>query len=228
MLHRNGRCVTTSHPRLLYIQVWHACVSSERRPSIRTFSGGSVRRPLSIVFVLVLGCTAEPIDGPDPLRPQQYVIEMVNGNTAPAVVWGGRTLDSAFLIPYAVGRPVDQRLVNDRTGRGGTGGDTRDTTVARGQFIDLRVITGIRDSSIVDVVVKDTVVIITRPHPDPSRVRVDTGAFVGNQLLLATIIDYRQGYSFSSGIERCPEPMPIVYTPHACAYHAILTYKLVR
>jgi hypothetical protein len=97
---------------------------------------------------------------------------------------------------------VDQRLVNDRTGRGGRGGNTRDTTVARGQMMDIRVFQLVnsmsgtsslsKDSTLVDVEVRDTLFIIKRPHPNPSLAYVDTGYFVGNDLIVPTLFDYRE------------------------------------
>jgi hypothetical protein len=152
------------------------------------------------------GCGGDGIGGPDALRPQYYDLQFVNNGSLPALLFtlpfGGRVhLQSATLVPYAVGRTIDQRLINDRTGRGGTGGNTRDTSVARGQMIDLRILleTGDhdpvlrRDSTLVDVEVRDTVFIITRPHPDPARVRKDTGFFVDDLLVVPTLLDYSWG-----------------------------------
>lgn len=114
-------------------------------------------------------------------------------------------LESATLVPYAVGRTIDQRLVNDRTGRGGTGGNTRDTTVARGQFMDIRILREImndgsgtvvftKDSTIVDVEVRDTTFVLTRSRPVLARATEDTGHFVDGRLVIATDIDYRIRY----------------------------------
>lgn len=136
---------------------------------------------------------------PDPLRPERYQLQFVDNNSLPIVLIGGlgddaTLLDSAALIPYAVGRTLDRRLVNDRTGRGNTGGNARDTTVARGQFMDVKVIKQFtpsmgttsyqRDSTLVDVEIHDTMVIVTRDHPGASQVKVDTGYFSGDLLVL--------------------------------------------
>ena len=134
-----------------------------------------LHRPLGFLARLYLivplaGCTESSGAGPDLLRQERYQLLYANNNTLPVVLIDGigddRTeLDSATLVPYAVGRTIDRRLVNDRTGRGGTGGNTRDTTVVRGQFMDIRVlrhvtpslgtITYQRDSTIVDVEIRD-------------------------------------------------------------------------
>ncbi len=143
--------------------------------------------------------------GPDPIVPQYYSLAMLDNQSLPFLLWrdgfgGTNQLQSATLIPYAVGRTIDRRLLNDRTGRGQSGGNARDTTVARGQMMDIRILRMVsssgdvnlyRDSAMVDVEVKDTVVIVSRPHPDPSRVRVDTGYFQNDRLILATVLDYR-------------------------------------
>jgi hypothetical protein len=134
--------------------------------------------------------------GPEPLAPQYYNLTSVSDRALPTP-YAGATLISGKLVPYAVGRPLDQRLVNDRTGRGSTGGNTRDTTVLRGQMMDIRVvrfaladgtIVHERDSMIVDVEIRDTVFIITRPFPDPSRTAHDTGAVLGRLLIVPTHI----------------------------------------
>ena len=189
-----------------------------------------MRRPLFLgaLALTLTSCASDPGTGPGPLRPQHYMIERVGEGVIPTPLWRGMILDSAFLIPVAVGRTIDQRLVNDRTGSGGTGGNTRDTTVARGQFVDLRVFHGgERDSTVVDVMIRDTVVVITRLHPDPTRVRSDSGWFAGGRLVLPTIIDYRQKYPFHvPGIERCPTPMPTAYAYLPCEYLTELVYRL--
>jgi hypothetical protein len=187
-------------------------------------------RLLVVAIAFLAACNADSSAGPDPLRPQHYMVERLGEGVIPTVIWDRRILDSAFLIPVAVGRTIDQRLVNDRTDRGGTGGNTRDTTVARGQFHDVRVLRGgERDSTIVDVMIRDTVVVITRPHPDPTRVRSDTGWYAGGRLVLPTIIDYRQKWPFHvEGIERCPEPMRTAYWRAPCEYRTELVYRLER
>ena len=159
------------------------------------------------LLVSLAACSGDSGVGPDPIRPQFYQVELVGESTVPArffnVAFGGWVrLDSATLVPYAVGRTIDQRLINDRTGRGGSGGNTRDTTVARGQMMDIRILSEMssadevlsvtRDSTLVDVMVKDTMFIITRPHIDPARVRVDTGYFLGDWLLVPTVTNYQQ------------------------------------
>jgi hypothetical protein len=177
-------------------------------------------------LVLLAACASERPVGPDPFRPTRYLVERIGINKTPSPIWGLRILDSAFLSPYAVGRPIDQRLLNDRTGRGQTGGNTRDTTIARGQFIDKRYISGELDSTIVDVTIMDTVVIISRPHPDPTRVRADTGWFLDNKLVLPTTIDYRMNWSWHvAGLERCPPP-PMQYVNLPCEYRTELVYRL--
>ena len=153
---------------------------------------------------LILACSSGDGTGPDPLRPQYYQLDLFDGGSLPVVLIRGldprdhSDLDSATLSPFAVGRTIDQRFFGDRTGRGNTGGNTRDKTVARGQFMVRRVIkhttftlgtvTVERDSLVVDLEVRDTVVIIKRPHPDPARVQVDTGYFLGNLLVVPTVL----------------------------------------
>ena len=141
--------------------------------------------------------------GPDPIRPSFYTLELVDNNSLPRTMWsklgGTISFKSATLMPYAVGRTIDKRLVNDRTGGGSSGGNTRDTTVARGQMMDIRIFlmenaTGaveVKDSTVVDVEVSDTSFIVRRPHPNPQLARVDTGYFVGNLLVVPTVLDYR-------------------------------------
>lgn len=155
----------------------------------------------------IAACSSDGGVGPDPIRPQFYQIELVDNGALPFklfdLAFGGWVrIDSATLVPYAVGRTIDQRLINDRTGRGGSGGNTRDTTVARGQMMDIRVLSEmdasnsvvrvVRDSSVVDVAVKDTMFIVTRPHIDPTRVRVDTGYFLDDKLVVPTVANYPQ------------------------------------
>ena len=76
------------------------------------------------------------------------------------------------------------------------------------------------------MMVRDTVVIITRPHPDPSRVRVDTGWFADGRLNVPTLIDYRQKFPIPwQGLERpCPLEVEPQYTPRPCVYSARLVY----
>lgn len=187
-----------------------------------------MRRFLLIGFAVLTGCGAEAANGPDPYRPDRYRILFINTNSVPVELWGGMRIDSAFLIPYGMGRTIDQRLINDRTGRGGTGGNTRDTTVGRGQFMDIRSFAGGgRDSTIVELMVKDTVVVVTRLHPDAARVRVDTGWFSPDgRLVIPTIIDYQQKYPVPyPGLERpCPNGIELQYNPRGCPYRATLVY----
>jgi hypothetical protein len=159
--------------------------------------------PLMVLSVLA-ACSSDGGIGPDAFRPQFYDLQFVDNTSLPAVLWtdafGGRVeMQSATLVPYAVGRTIDQRLINDRTGRGSSGGNTRDTSVARGQMMDIRIlrqvssigeVTFLRDSLLVDVEVRDTVFVVSRPHPDPARVRVDTGYFVDALLIIPTLLDY--------------------------------------
>ncbi len=161
---------------------------------------------LSVTCGMLAGCGggSGPVQ-PDPIIPQYYTLGMLDNGSLPYMLhqdaFGGKIyMVSARLIPYAVGRTIDKRLMNDRTGGGASGGNTRDTTVARGQFMDIRNlnlvapdggITPRRDSTLVDVMVRDTMFVISRPHPDPGRVRVDTGYFVGVKLIVPTVIDYR-------------------------------------
>lgn len=155
--------------------------------------------PLALTLVIVCAACAKDAAGPEPFKPQYYKLTAVDDRTIPLVIFGD-SLVGATLVPYAVGRPLDQRLVNDRTGRGETGGNTRDTTVLRGQMMDIRqfkrplndsVTVYPRDSTIVDVEIRDTVFIITRPHPDPARTQVDTGAVLGRLLIVPTTINDR-------------------------------------
>lgn len=159
---------------------------------------------LLVAPAIVFSCRKSSLTGPDPVRPQFYRLVQFGDSTVPTlfyrVFFGWVRIDSVKMIPYAVGRTIDQRLLNDRTGRGGTGGNTRDTTVARGQFMEIRylsemnssneVVKSTRDSSVVDVELRDTTFIVTRPHPDPTRTRVDTGHFAGDYLLLPVLVDY--------------------------------------
>ena len=189
--------------------------------------GVTVSSLLILSLSLLMACGSDSTEGPDPFRQDRYRILFLNTNSVPVIIWGGMRLDSAFLIPYGMGRTIDQRLTNDRTGRGGTGGNTRDTTIARGQFMDVRIfLGGGRDSTIVDMMVRDTVVIVTRPHPDPSRVRADTGWFADGRLNLPTLIDYRQKYPIIwPGLERpCPLDIEPMYTPRPCVYRTMLVY----
>ena len=166
-----------------------------------------------IAVTAVFACTAcksGDSAGPDPIPPRQFMLHSVDNGTLPAFLWedpffgGEYHLESASLVPYAIGRTIDQRLVNDRTGRGGTGGNTRDTTVARGQFMDIRILRLVvkgengqvadiqfrRDSTLVDVEVRDTTVVITRVHPNKTISAIDSGYFVDNELVLPTTLDY--------------------------------------
>lgn len=171
-------------------------------------------------------CSSADGAGPDPIPPRQFNLQMVDNGTLPAFLWrdpdfGGEWyLQDAMLIPYAVGRTIDERLVNDRTGRGGTGGNTRDTTVARGQFMDIRTLrqfvndgTGSivlrRDSTLVDAEVRDTVLIVTRSHPNRTIAAIDTGYFQDDMLVMRTTLDYLAQF----GLPRRP---------------IILTYRLSR
>ena len=174
-------------------------------------------------LLTLAACNSDGGAGPDPISPQYYALTSVDNGSLPSLLWedafGGRVLlESATLVPYAVGRTVDQRLINDRTGRGGSGGNTRDTTVLRGQMMDIRVvrfalhdgtIVHERDSMIVDVEIRDTVFIITRPFPDPARVAHDTGAVLGRLLIVPTRIS-RANYGSQAG------------------YPAVLQYTITR
>lgn len=161
---------------------------------------------LSVMCGTLAGCGGgDGVTPPDPIIPQYYTLGMLDNGSIPYLLYsdpfGGTIyMASARLIPYAVGRTIDKRLMNDRTGGGASGGNSRDTTVARGQFMDIRnfnlvassgVITPYRDSTLVDVMVMDTMFVITRPHPGASRSRVDTGYFVGESLIIPTILDYQ-------------------------------------
>ena len=172
-------------------------------------------RSLACVLVVaagsVAGCNSDGGAGPDPIAPQFYALQTIDNGSLPYLLatdaFGGKVfVESATLVPYAVGRTIDQRLVNDRTGRGGSGGNTRDTTVARGQMMDIRVLRNTtaagdviltKDSTLVDVQVRDTSFIISRPHPDPARVRVDTGYYIGSQLIVPTMLDYRTMFNMT-------------------------------
>jgi predicted small secreted protein len=166
---------------------------------------------IAAILAATAACNNDGGVGPDPIAPQFYDLEMIDNGSLPYLMFtdafGGKVfVESATLVPYAVGRTVDSRLLNDRTGRGGSGGNTRDTTVARGQMMDIRIIrqttaaggvTYTKDSTLVDVQVQDTSFIISRPHPDPARVRVDTGYYVGSQLIVPTLLDYRPAFNMT-------------------------------
>ena len=79
-------------------------------------------------------------------------------------------MNSATLQPHAPGKMRDVREIRE--------------TYAGGFSLS-------RDSSIVDVEVSGTRYIITRPHPNPSLVRVDTGNFENGLLIVPTNLDYR-------------------------------------
>jgi hypothetical protein len=148
--------------------------------------------------------------GPDPIPPRQFNLQMMDNGSLPAFLWqdpelGGQWhLESAALIPFAIGRTLDQRLINDRTGRGTSGGNTRDTTVARGQFMDIRTLRQVvrdsegvpidvvfrKDSTLVDVEVRDTTLVIRRSAPNKTLSAIDTGYFVGDKLVMFTTLDY--------------------------------------
>ena len=179
-----------------------------------------------VASLALASCNGADNAGPDPIPPRLFNLALVDNASLPHFLWrepifGGEWyLEAARLVPYAVGRTIDQRLVNDRTGRGGTGGNTRDTTVARGQFMDIRTIREFVndgsgrivlsiDSTLVDAEVRDTVLIITRVQPNKTISAVDTGHFIGDQLVLKTTIDYRTKYG-----------MPLM--------SKILTYQLSR
>ena len=85
-----------------------------------------------------LSCQPLTESGPEPFRPQFYSLVIVDDKPLPQQYFpeGNYSLVGGKLAPYAVGRTIDQRLVNDRGGRGSTGGNTRDTTVLRGQFLE--------------------------------------------------------------------------------------------
>lgn len=172
-----------------------------------------MNRWLSVVATAAIlagssACSSDGGAGPDPIAPRFYALELIDNGSLPFLMWtdqfGGKVfMESATLVPYAVGRTVDQRLINDRTGGGSSGGNTRDTTVARGQMMDIRILRQVtstgavvqtRDSTIVDVQVRDTSFIISRPHPDPTRVRVDTGYYVGSQLIVRALLDYQLAF----------------------------------
>jgi hypothetical protein len=157
----------------------------------------------TIVAIATAGC-AEKSTGPDPFAPVFYDLIRVNDRALPLNLGGQAMMLGGKLVPYAVGHPGDQRLINDRTGRGATGGNTRDTTVLRGQMMDLRRLrikvyldsVDVNDSTVVDVEIRDTVFIVKYPHIDPARVSADTGVIIGNTLILPTRI---RGTYFGSG-----------------------------
>jgi hypothetical protein len=166
---------------------------------------------LAIAIVATAACNgARDSAGPEPIPPRQFNLQFMDNGSLPAFLWqdpafGGEWhLESATLIPYAVGRTVDQRLINDRTGRGASGGNTRDTTVARGQFMDIRVLRQVvknaeglpsgvvfrKDSTLVDAEVRDTTLVIRRSAPNKTLSGIDTGYFVGDRLVMSTTLDY--------------------------------------
>jgi hypothetical protein len=137
-----------------------------------------------------------PVPRPQPF----YTLLRVDNLSLPYRTWenfGVREfLVEARLSPLSTGRGVDERLVGGRNdGSTGGGGGTRDTTVAVGQMSDVRLYntsrdaTLYRDSTVVDVVLKDTVFIITRSSPVPGRARVDTGYLVNDMLVVPTLND---------------------------------------
>ena len=73
----------------------------------------------------------------------------------------------------------------------------------------LGTITYERDSAVVDFEVRDTVVIVSRPHPDRTRVQSDTGYFLGNLLVVPSVMRSLLGQPYG--------PRPVV-----------LTYRVVR
>ena len=171
----------------------------------------AVRAFIAVTAVFACtGCKSSDSAGPDPIPPRQFVLQSVDNGSLPAYLWedpvfhGEYHLESASLVPFAIGRTIDQRLVNDRTGRGGTGGNTRDTTVARGQFMDIRILRLVvkdevgnvadivfrRDSTLVDVEVRDTTLVITRVQPNKTITAIDTGHFIDDKLVLRTTLDY--------------------------------------
>ena len=179
---------------------------------------------LAVATTVVVACGDAGGVGPDPFRPQFYRLQFIDNQSLPFLLIQGfipedhTDIDSAFLIPFAVGRTLDQRLLNDRTGRGPSGGNTRDTTVARGQFMDIRILKHVtlnrpdsyqRDSLLVDVEVRDTTVILRR-HINPAVTETDTGFFVGDLLVVPTVIRYALG-------QIIPSPKQV-----------ILSYKVTR
>jgi hypothetical protein len=152
------------------------------------------------MLLALIACDGAGAGGPEPYKPQHYALTAIDERALPQryIKQMDHRIIGGLLAPYAVGRTIDQRLVNDRGGRGSTGGNSRDTTVLRGQFLDIRtlehesapgVFVRFSDSLIVDAVIVDTTLILTRPHPDPSRTTVDTGYFSGGFLILSTEID---------------------------------------
>jgi hypothetical protein len=152
---------------------------------------------VGLLAVGLLSCGSPTGLGPEALQPQYYDLAYTDRGGLPQQYLWDYSLISARLVPYGLGRTIDQRLVNDRGGRGSTGGNTRDTTVMRGQMMDLRTLVllledgrtvAVSDSVIVDVEVVDTTMIIRRPHPDPARTQVDTGFFANGLLVMPTVI----------------------------------------
>lgn len=154
--------------------------------------------------VLLWSCGASISGGADPSLTAYYSVVLANNGSLPFFVWRGALgppirseyLDSARLSPFDVGRTQDVRLVNDRGGNSGSG-QPRDTATVRGKLIDVRFYSTYTDgdhvflgrgydTTVVDVIRRDTLFMILRPHPDPSRSRVDTGYFLNNRLFLPT------------------------------------------
>ena len=149
------------------------------------------------VVLLLSGCGSD-VGGPGAQPQSFYDLSLVDSGSLPFLTWqnfGVREfMVSARLSPLSAGRTTDERLVTDRTSSGTGSGNARDTTVARGQMMDVRffesspTVGRTYDSTVVDVVRKDTVFLVTRPHPDPARTVVDTGYFVGNLLVIPTLL----------------------------------------
>lgn len=146
------------------------------------------------------GCGGAIPLGPDALKPETFDLAYVRGEVLPALAYtvdfGGKVyIKSAQLKSIEPGRSTDPRIADDRSGNGGTGGSTRDSTTVSARMADVRIfeersssgaVVGINvDSSTVTVERRGDVVLVRRAHPDPARAFVDTGRFENGRLVIA-------------------------------------------
>lgn len=156
-------------------------------------------RPAIVGIVALLamnGCGGDPPVGPDALRPEILLLAKINDAPLPVKAYdtgfgGSVWVAGARLEPAEVGRTIDPRIFEDRSGNGQSGGSTRDSTTAAAKMLDVRefeerqgtqVVTRRTDTSPVTVERRGDLILITREHPDPARTIVDTGYFVGGTI----------------------------------------------
>lgn len=181
------------------------------KKSVRTtpfvFSRTVVLVAIAGAWVAGAACGTGITGGADPSLSAYYSVKLANNQSLPFFVWRGvlgnaEFLDSARLSPFDVGRTEDVRLINDRGGNSGSG-QSRDTATVRGKLIDVRFYSSYTDAgaflgrgydtTVVDVVRRDTLFMVVRPHPDPTRSRIDTGYFQDNRLILPTRLTRANG-----------------------------------